>query len=565
MLASLQLPTHLGPVDALVFGARGAPLIVALQGKSANLDVITEWEPAAQVLAEDGYCVVVPNLHTNELTKPGTVASADVQRIVRGICDYCGAKSVVIMGKSWGGGEAVLFAAAHAEMVDAVVLVAPSLSDMSKIGEIAKLPTVLFWARDDPVKSFALSAQYTSAISDVTFHAVDSGGHRVLEEYLPILRSAVERMSPGARLVASPSSNTGGGMDAFLIVGGLYIDELHVLPHFPAEDSAIRSISVTRRRGGNAATNACVLAQLVTQPVKWAGPVPANGADGAVDFGLNAMKAYGVDVSLHEKVPDEAEQQALGMPTAVILVSQATGSRTIVSSRRGMREISPMYVRDQILPNLPPTCWLHFEAREFQSVVDIVSQADTSRRTGWRLSIEVEKPSFNVDQLLAFVSCVDVCFISREWAEANAHSLLAGCTLDEHRADVPDASHLAFQVLRALEKRFEVSHPTSANRARRVIWIMAWGALGAFAIECVRSQDGRGVEHDKTKVHFSPAAKLARVVDSTGAGDTFNAAVISALSRGASVDVGEALRVGCHVAGKKVAQDGFDGLGSAVQ
>ena len=135
------------------------------------------------------------------------------------------------------------------------------------------------------------------------------------------------------------------GVAAYLVVGGLYIDEMHVLPRFPKEDSAMRTLSVTRRRGGNAATNACVLAQLVPQPVHWAGPVPANGANGAVQFGLEAMASYGVDVSLHEKVPDVEGEPALDMPTAVILVSQETGSRTIVSSRRGMREISLAQLR----------------------------------------------------------------------------------------------------------------------------------------------------------------------------------------------------------------------------
>ena len=54
------------------------------------------------------------------------------------------------------------------------------------------------------------------------------------------------------------------------------------------------------------------------------------------------------------------------------------------------------------------------------------------------------------------------------------------------------------------------------------------------------------------------AKRLDDVVDSTGAGDTFNAGVIAALSCGASVS--EALHAGCHVAGQKVAQVGFDGL-----
>ena len=105
----LELATHLGGVDALEFGSRGAPLVVALQGKSANPDVIAEWVPAARLLAGAGWRVVVPNLHSNELTKPGAVASKDVTQVVRDIIlseHNCGASCAVVMGKSWGGGEA---------------------------------------------------------------------------------------------------------------------------------------------------------------------------------------------------------------------------------------------------------------------------------------------------------------------------------------------------------------------------------------------------------------------------------------------------------------------------
>ncbi|EOD14562.1 hypothetical protein EMIHUDRAFT_461511 [Emiliania huxleyi CCMP1516] len=185
----LELATHLGGVDALEFGPRGAPLVVALQGKSANPDVIAEWVPAARLLAGAGWRVVVPNLHSNELTKPGAVASKDATQVVRDIIrseHNCGASCAVVMGKSWGGGEAVAFAAAHRAMVVALVLVAPSLSDVSLLQQVREIPICLFWARDDAVKPFALSEHYTSSLAPAcTLHASDLGGHRVLPEYLP--------------------------------------------------------------------------------------------------------------------------------------------------------------------------------------------------------------------------------------------------------------------------------------------------------------------------------------------------------------------------------------------
>ena len=143
----LQLETDLGPVDARSFGPPEGPLVVAIQGKSANLDVVTEWEPAARELAAAGLRVLLPNLHSNAATKPGAVASADVEKILLCIYERAGASRAVVMGKSWGGGEAISFAAAHPEMVRMLVLVAPSLADMSLIARVARLPTTLFWAR----------------------------------------------------------------------------------------------------------------------------------------------------------------------------------------------------------------------------------------------------------------------------------------------------------------------------------------------------------------------------------------------------------------------------------
>ena len=48
-----------------------------------------------------------------------------------------------------------------------------------------------------------------------------------------------------------------------LIVGGVYVDVLLEVEEYPKEDSACRMLSCTRKRGGNAGTNAVVLAQLV--------------------------------------------------------------------------------------------------------------------------------------------------------------------------------------------------------------------------------------------------------------------------------------------------------------
>jgi len=71
----------------------------------------------------------------------------------------------------------------------------------------------------------------------------------------------------------------------------------------------------------------------------------------------------------------------------------------------------------------------------------------------------------------------------------------------------------------------------------------AWGDEGAWAIEA-----------DGTLYH-APAVPPPQIIDTIGAGDTFNAGMIGALAAGQSL--GEALAAACLLAGKKVGQVGF--------
>ena len=54
----------------------------------------------------------------------------------------------------------------------------------------------------------------------------------------------------------------------------------------------------------------------------------------------------------------------------------------------------------------------------------------------------------------------------------------------------------------------------------------------------------------------------APVIDTLGAGDTFNGACIYAFALGATAEA--ALRTGAAVAGRKVRQEGFDNLAAAL-
>ena len=75
--------------------------------------------------------------------------------------------------------------------------------------------------------------------------------------------------------------------------------------------------------------------------------------------------------------------------------------------------------------------------------------------------------------------------------------------------------------------------------------ICAWGEQGASAI----GPDGIVVT--------SPAFPPPKVVDTLGAGDTFNGAVIHALNR-RDMPLLESITFGCKIAGKKCGQFGLD-------
>lgn len=407
-----------------------------------------------------------------------------------------------------------------------------------------------------------------------------------------------------------------------LIVGGAYVDEVHTVATFPKEDSTTRAISVQRRRGGNAATTACVLAQLMPESaIRWIGALPANGAgdDDAVKFMINCLIDARVDPTIREQVTPDGMGQ-IGVPCSTIIFSKETGSRTIVSSRRGLRELSPEWFSQNVIPAMiratdaGGTHWIHFETREFKSVSRMVKEAHGLLHTGedaallprfgidasassprggppttWRLSVEIEKPAIAVDDALELACMADLTFFSRDWAEAHAAELLdaspsaTAAASKGALAAAADAApgappHRALRILHALARR---AAERSGGRLPPAL-VCAWGAHGAFAVAPQASapppssaavadgaaSDGaapvraRSAAWSVTDDHFAPALHVEHVVDSTGAGDTFNAGVIAAL--GSGHDVATALHDGCHVAGLKVQQDGFEGLGSKL-
>jgi ketohexokinase len=166
-----------------------------------------------------------------------------------------------------------------------------------------------------------------------------------------------------------------------MCVGVATLDIINRVERYPDEDSEVRATSQSQRMGGNAANTAVVLAQLGVQ-VFWVG----NLADSA-DMVDQAFARHGVNASLAVRVPGAAT------PTSYILLSEATGSRSIVHFRD-----MPEYQRENFSAlDLQGFDWVHFEGRAIDQLVPMLRRAHQMR--GLPVSLEVEKPRKGIEDL----------------------------------------------------------------------------------------------------------------------------------------------------------------------
>lgn len=179
---------------------------------------------------------------------------------------------------------------------------------------------------------------------------------------------------------------------------------------------------------------------------------------------------YGVDASLATRLPGAA------LPTSYITLSAASGSRSIVHHRD-----MPEYRAEAFLKlDLGRFDWLHFEGRAVDELAVMLRQARAT--TELPVSLEVEKPRAGIEALFEHA---DLLLFSRDYACA---------------------------------KGFDDAEALLNSLPGGLLATCTWGERGAWAI----GNDGR-------LIHAVPPA-LGAVVDTIGAGDVFNAALIRELS-----------------------------------
>ncbi len=292
---------------------------------------------------------------------------------------------------------------------------------------------------------------------------------------------------------------------------GIGIATLDIVNHvaaWPAEDAEVRAQAQDVRRGGNTTNTLVVLSQLGHR-CRWAGTLADDTSSATI---RDDLAQYGIDTHHVQQIP------GAHAPTSYIALNVHNGSRTIIHYRD-----LPEYGLDAFRRiDLRELDWLHAEGRNVASVTEMLKHA-RQQCPQLPLSVEIEKPREHIEQLCGLA---DLLIYSRHYA---LHQLGA------EAPSSPEAAAGAF-----------LRH--QRQRAPQAVHVCAWGERGAYGL----TADG--------ELRHSPAFTPAKVIDTLGAGDTFNAGLIHAQL--AEQGLTDSLRSACRLAGDKVGRRGFHGLTS---
>ena len=309
-----------------------------------------------------------------------------------------------------------------------------------------------------------------------------------------------------------------------LVVGNSVLDVINICEHYPVEDEKVRASKCFWAKGGNAANSSQVLSQLSVEVDLLSSM--AKNMEG--EFVKTELEKSGVDVQKYCVFHDHS-----GFPTSCSILAASTGSRTIIHARNGLPEVR---FKDFKRVDISQYHWIHFEGRGFPDVSEMIKYARDFRKpashclsnpgdlkcTGPlipKLSVEIENPRRSKELIEQLLPYADIAFISKDVA-----------------------SHIGYKSSKDTVMNIKKDMQLNSD----MVIICAWGKLGADAID----QDGTYCHSDS----FPPK----KVIDTLGAGDTFNAAVISLMLKERSLN--EAISFGCKLAGRKCGQIGFQNL-----
>lgn len=287
-------------------------------------------------------------------------------------------------------------------------------------------------------------------------------------------------------------------MSKILGIGIATLDIINQVIHFPREDEEMRALAQRVTRGGNASNTLEVLVGL-GHHCHFCGTLAGDSDSRIIEENLVKL---GITLDHCQRFPEGHA------PTSYITLNQQNGTRTIVHFR-DLPELDADHFQQIELEQFD---WFHFEGRNIGESVRMLKHLQ-SCRIDQPVSIEIEKERPDIDALYSFA---DVLLFSRVFVQGRGH-----------------------QGPEEFMRRMRIHAP-------KALIVCPWGKEGAWA------QDLEG------NVFHAPAHPPEKIIDTLGAGDSFNAGLIHALASGRTPI--EALEFANLLAGIKIGQTGFEGL-----
>ena len=287
-------------------------------------------------------------------------------------------------------------------------------------------------------------------------------------------------------------------MAKILGIGNAVLDIILTVPHYPKDDEEIRALDKKISSGGNVNNTLYVLNQLGHQSAI----CTTLATDPESKLLTNSLRNRQIDTEHTQKF---IKGQT---PSSFITLNSENGHRTIVHYR-DLAEISfDHFAKIEI----EAYDWLHFEGRNIENLSGMLNIAKTFL-SDQPISLEVEKPREGIESLFPQVNLL---IFSHHYATAKGFDNGAEL-LTNIQSQAPNAN-----------------------------LVCTWGNQGVWYASV------------NSEVHHIKAELITPVVDTLGAGDTFNAALIHHLIEGASLP--EAVKQANHFAGQKCRQEGLDNL-----
>ena len=281
-------------------------------------------------------------------------------------------------------------------------------------------------------------------------------------------------------------------------IGNTLLDIVLSTSHFPKEDEEIRATRRDFQVGGNISNTLYVLKQLGHSTDL----VSTIAGDHASKQILSGLKDHGIGTQhLQRYIQGQT-------PTSYITLNNETGSRTITHFRN-LPEVDFDFFAKIEVENYD---WLHFEGRNIENLIGMINIAKTFL-THQPISLEVEKDRQGIDSAIPLANLI---IFSHHFAKQRGFKD-GERLLTEMKKLAPNANLLC-----------------------------TWGKQGAW------------FSAPQSNIQHQPIHPIPQILDTLGAGDTFNAALIHAISE--KKDLKSAVQFASQLAGRKCQQRGLDNL-----